>query len=42
MNLAVLYVAVPQAVTMGCTDMLFCGFGKTIKSCCWGNEAMRS
>ena len=43
MNLAVLYVAVPQAETMGCIDMLFfVNFRKTIKSCCWRIGAMRS
>ena len=31
MNLAVLYVAVPQAETMGCIGMLFCGFWEDYK-----------
>ena len=42
MNLAVLYVAVLQAETMGCIGMCFEDFGKTIKSCCWGIGAIRS
>ena len=43
MNFAVLYVAMPQAETMGQIGMLFfVDFRKTIKSCCWGIGAMRS
>ena len=43
MNLAVLYVAVPQAETMRHIGMLFLWiFGKTTKSCCWGVGVMRS
>ena len=38
MNLAVLYVAVPQAETIGMHRYVVLGdFGKTIKSCCWRN-----
>ena len=43
MNLAVLYVAVPQAETMGHKSMfVFVDFRKTIKCCYWGVGAMRS
>ena len=43
MNLAVLYVAVPQAETMGAhRHVVFVDSGKTITSSCWGFGVMRS
>ena len=42
MNLAVLYVSVPEAEIMGYKHVVFVDFGKTKKSCCWEIEAMRS